>query len=65
MGKIRGFGIAILNNLISEARVNARNRKNSNLHGSYAENCQKIINAIDINSSIRLLLWPICELLNH
>lgn len=43
----------LLNNLSAQAQASKRRRQHYNLHTSYDEACQKILNAIEPNSYIR------------
>ena len=43
----------MLENLTEAARVNPRRRQNLNLHASYADPCQRLLNAVEPGSYIR------------
>ena len=43
----------MLENLTEAARVNPRGRQNLNLHASYADPCQRLLNAVEPGSYIR------------
>ncbi len=44
---------AVLDTLAAAARVNPRRRQHLNLHGSYSEPCQRLLNAMQPDSYIR------------
>ena len=48
-----GLTPAALDRLTAEARLDPRRRKHLNLHTSYAEPCQRLLNAIEPDSYIR------------
>ncbi|WP_066710475.1 WbuC family cupin fold metalloprotein [Curvibacter delicatus] len=50
---IRRFDIAFLNDLVRQAESSPRLRQHANLHASYAEPCQRLFNAIGVESYIR------------
>lgn len=52
MQKIKQFNSATLKDLVFSANINTRRRKHLNLHQSYSEKCQKVINAVDMTSYI-------------
>lgn len=43
----------MMSNLYDQSKESPRRRKNLNLHESYKENCQRLLNAIHVNSYIR------------
>ena len=50
---IRWFDHAFLDELSGQAEGSPRLRQHTNLHGSYAEPCQRLFNAIGVGSYIR------------
>ena len=46
------FSSKYLNTLISEARASDRNRQHRNIHHSFDEKCQRLMNSIDLESYI-------------
>lgn len=51
--KIRRLGPAFLDDLVAQAAASPRLRQHANLHASYAEPCQRLFNAIGVDSYIR------------
>lgn len=47
------FSSQYLEDLINEASQSHRLRAHANVHGSYADQCQKLFNAIQVDSYIR------------
>lgn len=50
---IKIFSNSFLEDLRRESSLSLRKRKNHNLHFDYADSCQKLFNAIEMNSYIR------------
>lgn len=50
---IRRLGPAFLDDLVAQAAASPRLRQHANLHASYAEPCQRLFNAIGVDSYIR------------
>ncbi|MFN4351170.1 MAG: WbuC family cupin fold metalloprotein [Hylemonella sp.] len=50
---IRRLGAAFLDDLVAQAAASPRLRQHANLHASYAEPCQRLFNAIGMDSYIR------------
>lgn len=50
---IRRFDAAFLDDLVDQAAASPRLRQHANLHASYAEPCQRLFNAIGVDSYIR------------
>ena len=52
MDKFIEFGLGEIESLVDAAKINSRRRQHLNLHHSHTESCQKVINAIHIDSYI-------------
>ncbi len=50
---IRHLGSAFLDDLVAKAATSPRLRQHANLHASYSEPCQRLFNAIEVDSYIR------------
>lgn len=50
---IRRLGSAFLDDLVDRAATSPRLRQHANLHASYSEPCQRLFNAIGVDSYIR------------
>lgn len=50
---IRRLGPALLDDLVDRAATSPRLRQHANLHASYSEPCQRLFNAIGVDSYIR------------
>lgn len=50
---IRRIDLAFLDDLVAQAQVSPRLRQHANLHTSYVEPCQRLFNAIGVDSYIR------------
>jgi cupin fold WbuC family metalloprotein len=50
---IRRLDSAFLNDLVDRAAISPRLRQHANLHASYSEPCQRLFNAIGVDSYIR------------
>ncbi len=50
---IRRLGSAFLDDLVDRAAISPRLRQHANLHASYSEPCQRLFNAIGVDSYIR------------
>ncbi len=51
--EIKNFSNFFLDDLRRESSLSFRKRKNHNIHSEYADPCQRLFNAIDVNSYIR------------
>lgn len=50
---VRRFGSAFFNDLVARSAASPRLRQHANLHASYEEPCQRLFNAISVDSYIR------------
>jgi hypothetical protein len=56
--EIENFSSGFLDALSQQAEQAIRNRQHKNIHQHYNDSCQRLFNAIGVNSYIRPTTWP-------